>query len=42
MILWGEGKELILAPKYGEDSYIYIVVYWPYSFARFSLVQDIY
>jgi hypothetical protein len=26
MILWGGGKALILAPKYGEDSYIYIVM----------------
>ena len=27
MILWGEGKVFILAPKYGEDSYTYIVRY---------------
>jgi hypothetical protein len=26
MILWGGGKALILAPKYGENSYIYIVM----------------
>jgi hypothetical protein len=26
MILWGGGKVLVLAPKYGEDSYIYIVM----------------
>ena len=34
VILWGEGKVLILAPKYGEDSYIYLVALNTYGVAK--------
>jgi hypothetical protein len=34
MILWGEGKGLILAPKYGENGYIYLIALNTYGVAK--------